>query len=479
MKWTLDKQLFAGLAIIIFLFNLTLLTDFVWLWQGPETLLANDVIARQYSSLVSWLAAQFSAGDPLNLVGFRLPGLMITVLGLVAIVLITRKILGNDFTLLLCLTIANCFLIMAFSKVASGDAWTLVLQSIGILSMIRYIKTPTLIWRIINYTAIAGAIWFNPIMSSILFILVPAIYYIFLPKGKVLWKLAPWNIVFLNLVLYYLSTQNNWLAEDHYLGWGQSSFGIYLLVLFISYLPLQGFFLAGIVAAFKNLKKKEEFSLYFLPWLVIGLLLQSPSVVIVMAIFITKHLQDFFVKNYPYGGYIKIYSTLHLITFFFAAAFLMLGGYFVFRGTGFRSGLSFSFVYWVLSFLLVIGIFGKNKRFIYAGAFLSGLLTTTIFCIQIFPLLENQRIHRKVLSNFEAQRIDPSWVIYQSDLPKQEDPLLFYLKNEIQAAIVTEKPNNEVGVALIPQIKADTNLTVGWRDNFKLEIFEVQAIRGN
>ncbi|MEM6380517.1 MAG: hypothetical protein AAF705_20195, partial [Bacteroidota bacterium] len=438
MKWTLDKQLFTGLAIIIFLFNLTLLTDFVWLWQGPETFLANDVINQAYTGLVSQITGQFSAGDPLNLIGFRLPILLITVLGLIGIVLISRKILGNDFTLLLCLTLANCYLIMAVSKVASGDAWTLVAQSIGVLSMIRFIKTPTLIWRIINYLAIAGAVWFNPIMSSVLFIVVPSAYYIFLSNGKRLWKLGPWNIVFITLALYYFSSQNNWLAADHYLGWGQSGFGWYLLVIFLSYLPLQGFFIAGITASIKNLKKREEFSLYFIPWLIVGLLIQSPSVVVVMGILITKHLQDFFVKNYPYGGYIRVYSTIHLITFFFAAAFLMLGGFFVFRGTGFRSGLSFSFVYWVLSFVLVIGVFGKNRRFIYAGAFLSGLLSTTIFCVQIFPLFENQRIHRKVLEDFEKQRVNPSWVKYKSEVPQAEDALLFYLKNDTKATIVEE-----------------------------------------
>lgn len=479
MKWKLDKQLFTGLAIIIFLFNLTLLTDFVWLWQGAETFLANDVINQQYNSLVSWFVQQFSAGDPLNLVGFRLPGLLITVLGLVTIILITRKILGNDFTLLLCLSLANCYLIMAVSKVASGDAWSLILQTIGVLSLIRFIKTPTLSWRIINYLAIAGAIWLNPLASSLLFLLVSGVYYIFLPKGKVLWKLGPWNIVFLNLALYYFSPQNNWLAEDHYLAWGQSGYGIYLLVIFLSYLPLQGFFIAGLVAAIKNIKKKEEFSLYFLPWLLIGLLLQSPSVVVVMAIFITKHLQDFFVKNYPYGGYIRIYSTLHLITFFFVAAFLMLGGFFIFKGTGFRSGLSFSFVYWVLSFILVIGVFGKNRRFIYAGAFLSGLLSTTIFCVQIFPLFENQRIHRKVLNDLENQRLEPSWVIYSDELPENEDPLLFYLKNDTKAVIVKEKISNQVGAILSPKTEADSTLVVGWRDNLQLEIYDVQAARGN
>lgn len=475
MKWTLDKQLFTGLAVIVFLFNCTLLTDFAWLWQGAETSLANAVLQKNDARPLTWILDKFSAGDPLNLIGFRLPSLLFGLLGILALVLILRKILGNDFTLLFFLVLMNNYFLVGIMKIATADIWSLMLQSIGVLSLIRFIKTPNLAWRLVSYLSMAIAIWIHPLTSSMLFLLLPSLYYIFFPQGKRLIAHLPWALVVGMLLLLYFTRQLQWFSDDHYLGWGQSGIGTFLVVVALGALPLLGFLLAGVVASAKNLKKSEEFSLLFLPWLVIALIIQSPSVVVVMSIIIAKHIQDFFFQNYPYRKYIQAYSTLHLILFFFVAAFLMLGGFFIFLGTGFRSGLSFSFVYWVLSFVLVIGIFGKNRRFIYAGAFLTGILSTTVFSLQIFPLLENQRIHRQVLGQFESRRLAPDWILYEdSSIPKESDNLLFYLNHHTTGTVTTEKMAGEVGLSLIPKSVADSTDVTGWRDDFQKRTYELK-----
>ncbi|HKK77827.1 MAG TPA: hypothetical protein VJ953_22305 [Saprospiraceae bacterium] len=475
MKWTLDKQLFTGLAIIVFLFNCTLITDLAWLWQGSETRLANEVELQQYSSPISWILGQFSAGDPLNLVGLRLPGLLVGLLGMLSMLLILRKILGNSLTLLFFLVLMNNYFLMGLLKVATADIWSFALQSIGVLSIIRFLKTPTIFWRIISYLAIGLAVWIQPITATLLFLLLPALYYITTKKGKQLFSLNPWAVVIAVLAILYFSGQLRWLSTDHYLGWGQSQIGLFLFVIFVGALPLLGFLLAGLVASAKNIRQSEEFSLLFLSWFGVALLTQSPSIVVVMSIFIARHIQDFFHKNYPYGKYIQLYSTLHLIAFFFVAAFLMLGGFFIFRGTGFRSGLAFSFVYWVLSFVLVIGIYGRNRRFVYAGAFLTILLTTTLFCLQVFPLLENQRMHRRVLGAIEERKIDPDWIIYQEkEVSKEADNVLFYLQYQAPGTVQEEAEANQVGLKVIPKATADSTDVVGWRDNFVKRIFELK-----
>lgn len=475
MKWTLDKQLFAGLAVVVFLFNCTLLMDFAWLFQGAETSLANEVVKKNFTSPIGWILEKFSAGDPLNLVGFRLPGLLIGLLGLLALTLIIRKILGNTFTLLFFLAMVNNYFFLGIMKVATADIWSLVFQSIGIVSLIRFMKTPTLLWRIISYSCIAISIWLHPLTSSMLFLILPSIYYIFSEQGKRLIAHLPWLLVIGVLILLYFTGQLQWLVNDHYLGWGQSGFGTFLIVILVGALPLLGFLIAGIVASAKNIRKSEEFSLLFLSWLVIALLVQSPSAIVVMNIFIAKHIQDFFHKNYPYGKYIKAYSTLHLIVFFFVAAFLMLGGFFIFRGTGFRSGLAFSFVYWVLSFIMVIGVFGENRRFLYAGAFLTGMLTTTLFCIQLFPLLENQRIHRSILNSMEEKRITPDWILYQDEkIPIKKDNLLFYLNQKTNGTVVDEKEEGKVGLQLLLKSTPDSMDVSGWRDNFQRQTYQLK-----
>lgn len=475
MKWTLDKQLFTGLAIIVFLFNCTLLTDLAWLWQGSETQIANQIASQRYTGPIGWIIGQFSANDPLNLVSMRLPGLLIGLLGILGMLFILQKILGNSLTLIFFLVLMNNYFLLGLMKVATADIWTLILQATGVLSIIRFLKTPTLFWRITTYVLILLALWIQPISTSLLFLLLPSLYYITTKQGKRLLSLSPWIAVLAGLVLLHFSGQLPWLNKDHYLGWGQSQIGWFLLVVFTGVLPLLGFLLAGLVASAKNVRKSEEFSLLFLSWFVVALLAQSPSVVVVMSIFIARHIQDFFHKNYPYGKYIQIYSTLHLIAFFFVAAFLMLGGFFIFRGTGFRSGLAFSFVYWVLSFILVIGIFGRNRRFVYAGAFLTVLLTTPLFCLQVFPLLENQRIHRKVLSEMKERRIDPEWIFYQdTEIDQEADNLLFYLEHRAPGTVTEETIPDQVGLRLIPKAEADSTDVVGWRDNFVKRVYELK-----
>lgn len=476
MKWTLDKQLFTGLAIVVFLFNCTLITDLAWLWQGSETRLANEVALEEFSGPVSWVLHQFSAGDPLNLVGLRLPGLLVGLLSMLSMLLILRKILGKSLTLLFFLVLMNNYFFLGVMKVATADIWSLGLQSIGVLSLIRYLKTPTLLWRIVSYLSIGLAVWIQPITASLLFLLLPTLYYITTQQGKRLFALAPWAVVPGVLAVLYFTGHLQWQRMDHYLGWGQSQIGVFLLVIFLGALPLLGFLLAGLVASAKNIRKAEEFSLLFLSWFGVALLVQSPSLMVVMSIFIARHIQDFFHKNYPYGKYVQIYSTLHLIAFFFVAAFLMLGGFFIFQGIGFRSGLAFSFVYWVLSFVLVIGIFGHNRRFVYAGAFLTVLLTTTLFCLQVFPLLEHQRIHRQVLGEMKERKIDPQWIIYEDQaIEKAADNLLFYLEYQAPGSVQEQANPNEVGLRLIPGgTKADSNEVAGWRDNFQKRIYQLK-----
>lgn len=476
MKWTLDKQLFTGLAIIVFLFNCTLITDLAWLWQGSETRIANEIKSLQFSHPITWILHQFSAGDPLNLVGMRLPGLLIGLLGMVGMLLILRKILGNNLTLLFLLVLMNNYFLLGIMKVATADIWSFSLQSIGVLSIIRYLKTPTLLWRLISYSSIALALWIQPLTASLLFLLLPSIYYIFLQNGKRLLSLNPWALVLCTILILFMTGHLHWGNSNHYLGWGPSRIGFFLLVLFLGALPLLGFLIAGLVASVNTIRKSEEFSLLFFTWFVIALLTQSASLVVGMSIIIARHIQDYFHQHYPFGKYVQIYSTIHLIAFFFVAAFLMLGGFFTFQGTGFRSALAFSLVYWVLSFVLVIGLFGHNRRFVYAGAFLTVLLTTSLFCLQVFPILENQRIHRQILGTIEKSRIIPEVVIYQEpQIPSSADNLLFYLKNQLNVPVKETAVDQSRQLLLVPRQEADSSSIIGWRDNFTKQIFELQT----
>lgn len=474
MQWKLDKQLFTGMAIIVFLFNATLTTDLAWIWQGSETRLANELLQHTTSSPISWLLAQFSDYNPFNLVGLRLPGLMMALISIVGILLLLRKTIGENLSLLFFLVIMNNFLLQSIMKVASADIFSWGLQSIAVLSMIRFLKAPSTTWRLISYLGMGLAIWVQPLTATLLFIVLPTLYYFLGKQRKQLLRLNPWALVALVLVGLFFTDQLVSVSKHYYWGWGSSGLGEFSLVSVLGALPLLGFLLAALVASAKNLRKSEEFSVLFLTWFVVALFTQSLSILVVMSILIARHIQDFFHRKYPYGKYIQLLSTLHLVAFFFVAAMLMLGGFFIFRGTGFRSGLAFSFVYWVLSFILVIGIFGRNRRMVYAGAFLSGLLSTTLFCLQIFPLLENERIHRQLLGAIDEAPVQPAWISYsRQDVPETADNLLLYLKHRVAGKVYDEAPNEGPGLRVERVISTDSVRVSGWRDNFVKENYRL------
>ncbi len=481
MKWTLDKQLFAGLGLIVFLFNLTLLVDIAWIFEGAETRMANDVLISKSKNWLSSIYGLFSNGNPLDLSSYRIPSIMALLLGITGILWLSYPLLGKAFLLPLFLVIINNYTLVFLAKVGTADTWIFTTQTLALLSIIRFLKKPHWSFRVMSYLMMILALMLHPLSSCVIFLVIPGLWYIFHPQGKALWSLNPWSVVALSLLGLYFTDQLHWLIPTQYLGWGSSHFLLFLGCILVGLLPLLGFTLAGFQASFKNIRKQEDFSLLFIPWLIIALLAQSSSVIAPLVILTAKHLQDYLLEQYPYRNIVRIYSTLHLIFFFFLAAFLMLGGFFIFRGAGFRSGLAFSSVYWMLSFVLVIGLYGINRRFIYTGGLLIGLLTTTLFCLQVFPLLENQRIVRKVVETIEENRWSPDWIEYREEnLAPEADNLRFYLENQTNASVLQYGPEaqNARGVILEKVSNQDTSSTtvLGWYDHLEAAAFKMDYL---
>ncbi|MEO0340510.1 MAG: hypothetical protein AAF242_15035, partial [Bacteroidota bacterium] len=277
MKWTLDKQLFAGLGLIVFLFNLTLLVDISWIFEGAETHMANEVLAADSESFLSFIYGLFSNGNPLDLSSFRLPSIIALLLGITAILWLTYPLLGKAFLLPLFLIIINNYALVFLAKVGTADAWIFSTQTAALLCMIRFLKKPHWSFRVGSYVLILVAIIIHPLSSSIIFLVVPGLWYIFHPQGKKMWSLNPWSVVAVSLIGLYFLNQLHWLVPTQYLGWGNSHFLVFLACVLLGLLPLLGFTLAGFQASFKHLRKQEDFSLLFLPWIGIALLAQSTS----------------------------------------------------------------------------------------------------------------------------------------------------------------------------------------------------------
>jgi len=289
--------------------------------------------------------------------------------------------------------------------------------------------------------------------------------------GKRIWRLNPWlGTIFSLLCLFLLKGKVDWFGSYSYLGWAHTNIFRFVLLLLLGFLPFLGFLGAGLYSGIKNLRQKEEFSLFFIPWVVLALLVQSNSAAVVMAIIIARHVNDYFLERYPFDGIIKGITVMQLIGFFFLASFIMLGGMFIFQGEGFRAGLAFSGVYWMLSFVLVIGLYAKRKRLVFAGLYLSGLLAMVLFSLRAMPLLEQGRIPRLMVEQIEADR-RPFQEI-QKEIPwlTEEDNTNLYLNRMEQALSQTESKQILIIRESSPE---DSTRISGWRDNFKLKNFQL------
>lgn len=475
MKWTLDRQLFAGLALLCFLFNLLINEDQTWLWLGAESQLAYDILEGRTRHPLSGLLALFSADNPFQTLNFRLPGKLITVLGLVLIAWMNRRLLNPNMQLLFLLSLGTSFWLPGLARLASGDVWLLVWHSVGVLGLINFLKKPGWIWRGVSYAAILLSIWWDPLSGILLFLLLPTLYYLFHRNGKRLWRLNPWLAVVLSLLLVYLGGGRlDWLGQYQYFGWGTAIFPKYLALLLLAFLPQLGFLVAGIYGGSRNLRRREEFALFFLAWLLVAILVQSASAGVAIAYLVARHVNDYFIKNYPYGSIIKGVSVLHLIGFFFLAAFVILGGFFAFRGAGFRAGVAFAGVYWMLSFILVIGVYSQRRRLLYSGLFLTGLLSSTLFFSRVSPLLESERLPRKLEAELSERRQPFQGVSYDLSWPEQRDNVPLYLNRYAQEKAV---PDADVPVLQIEEAPpTDTMAVRGWRDNLAPATIRIRKV---
>ena len=471
MKWSLDKQLFTGLALVLFLFNLLVTNDQVWLWLGAESRIAASIIENDLHHPLAWLQSQFSAGDPFQTLNFRLPSAIILVLGISLMIFLSRKILSPNLQLGFLLVLISNFFIIGLGRLGTADSWLLVFQSTAILALIRFLKSPGWTWRLLTYGSIFIAVWLDPLSSLLLFFLLPTVYYLMHKDGKRIWRLNPWlGTIFSLLCLFLLKGKVDWFGSYSYLGWAHTNIFRFVLLLLLGFLPFLGFLGAGLYSGIKNLRQKEEFSLFFIPWVVLALLVQSNSAAVVMAIIIARHVNDYFLERYPFDGIIKGITVMQLIGFFFLASFIMLGGMFIFQGEGFRAGLAFSGVYWMLSFVLVIGLYAKRKRLVFAGLYLSGLLAMVLFSLRAMPLLEQGRIPRLMVEQIEADR-RPFQEI-QKEIPwlTEEDNTNLYLNRMEQALSQTESKQILIIRESSPE---DSTRISGWRDNFKLKNFQL------
>lgn len=401
-------------AFLLLAANLLIGNNFTSLWSGAEAFLAWRAAQGQAGAhLAEQVLALTQTGAGLDLIAWRMPGAILALLSGVAYYIFSRRLVGQKvvlYTLALC---ASSLLLPNLAKLGTADIWGMLLPWLAYAALIRYLKQPEWSWQLGFYIVFALAIGVAP-LSSLVFIGGAAAWLYFLhPDGQRLWRLNPWAA---GLAIAGIAHLAQWLAWDSYAFYFSGSWGRYLLFNLLGVLPFLGFVASGVWEHFQRLRGKEEFAVLYAGGLLFALLGQSLALQPILAMIAARQMQNYFDGRFPYRGIVKGGGVLHLVAAACGLILILIGGFFLYGGAGFRAGLAASGLYWALSFVAVIGLVGLNRVYVLLGTFFSGILLTTFFWLQFSPLMEGERKWVQDITE-GAAGYDAVWVGQEGGFP--------------------------------------------------------------
>jgi hypothetical protein len=174
----------------------------------------------------------------------------------------------------------------------------------------------------------------------------------------------------------------------------------------IGILPFLGFAIAGLWETYKRSNKGEEMGIINIGFFFAALLSHALVLQVLLAMLAGKHLTSYFDDRYPHKNPVRAGAVIHLIVAVLGLTYFMLWVFFQFKGPGFRAGFIVCGLYWMWSVIAVIGIYGMNENYVRLGTIMSGVLFTSLFWLQLGPLMESRRdIPARLL--VEAQKVAP------------------------------------------------------------------------
>lgn len=396
-------------AILLFLFNLLVSNDYTTLWSGAESFLAWRALHGEagFTLHEQLMALPLTGVSEIPHIILRLPSLLVLSLSLPLFYWMVKPLFGKALVENTLLLLTSSLLVTNLAKVAAGDVWAMALQWVAFAAMLRYLKQPALGWQLLFYALFALALWVQP-LNSLIFILGSGAYLYFMhPDGKRLLRLNPWVMGILTFAGGYTLQWMVFSQHSFYLGFRS---GRFLLANLIGILPFLGFALAGIWESIVRARKGEELSIIFLGSLIFALLAHAPALQLVLVMLAAKQLKSSFLPNYPYRNIVLTGAVLQLVTAACALIIFMMGVFVEFRGVGYRAALAAGGIYWMLSFVGVIGYLGNREIYAKIGVFFSGLLFTSLFWLQLNPLIDAQRnwVQRLTAESVQLPTIDRS-----------------------------------------------------------------------
>ncbi|MEQ8703995.1 MAG: glycosyltransferase family 39 protein [Phaeodactylibacter sp.] len=377
-----------AIALLLLVVNLLVGNGMTTLWDGAEAMLAWQLQHDAAGPTFQEQLAGVLMGSTLDAFLLRASGALAVVLGLIGYYIFARRLVGTEVVLNTLALAAASLLMSNLAKVASGDVWAMMLQWLAYAAMIRYLKQPQWSWQVSFYALFALAIWVQPLQALIFLLGTAAFLYFMHADGRRLLRLNPWAMGLLTAGGLYALQVLDIDGDTFYIGFRTGRFGLANL---LGILPFLGLVMGGIWEHLQRLGKRDEQAVLYVGALIFALLGHSLALQPLLAMIAARQLRNYFHKGYPYRGLVKAGAVLHLVA---AACFLilfMIGSFVQFRGLGFQAGLATGGLYWIWSFIAVVGLLGQRASYVRLGTIMSGILLTTFFWIQFSPLLEAQR----------------------------------------------------------------------------------------
>lgn len=336
----------------------------------------------------------------------RFPSVLLFVAAGALLYFYGKRLFGKESMVLSLLVLLSSPIFISLGKFASGDAWLLLLSVAHALSLLYLIKKPAREHYLIYGISIALGWWIAP-REFAAFGLVLGLFLRWLhPQGRemrrrpgILWL---WPLMYF---LFYYTFFKEAVPSSFLLSAHSVSLAFYGLLVLVLFLPWIGFLGAGVVELVKNSPKREEMSLILLSWLLAGLFSYSIALAPILAIIAGRQALRYFREAYPRRPLVRGLHIIGLVAAFFGALWLMMEGFRLLGGAGFRLAMIVTAVYWTLSFLAIFGLFLQKPHFSWSALAGSGILLTFLAWTLLNPVVEQWRgFPRLVINELEGKK---------------------------------------------------------------------------
>ncbi len=475
MQSLLNNRYFLWLVLGIFLFNILVMNSSTMLWDEDEAAYAGFAVNMLQTG--DWLIPHFDWSDihrkpPLhfwmlaisykafgiNEFATRLPSVLAIIGTLFLLFFIGQKIFRRDVALTACVVCMASLFIPNVAKIAVVDSLLLFFETLAVLSLFAYLRSPSWKWNVLFWLGIAAGLLVKGPPVLILTGGLWGFLLLFHPQRKRLIGTHPW--LFLPLALLPLLAWGYlaWQRDPDFVQWmldwyifkrigssvlGQSGPpGYYLVIFVVSFFAFIPVLPAAFWDMFKRLRQKDETTIMLVGWLVFSWIFYEilpsklPTYALAatpaIAILIAQQLLEINKKNYAYHKLTTLSSVLFVLLFFALAVgliyvcFILMG-----RETAVRA-IFLMFILWPLSFISGTLVFAKRYTYGTGGLILTGLLFTTFAWLFVMPQIEARRNAPKRLATAIKAAVPEGTKIIIGDDFSKIPGIPFYLSQHFE-----------------------------------------------